>query len=253
MDEKPYGWWLPLSASETGTHIDRLINGLHIFIAVLFIGWAIYLIYVLVRFRDRGGRRSKPISQPRSFRLPTWLEIAVALFEIGLLVFVSSPIWFHVKNDFPAEKDSLVIRVIAEQYAWNIHYPGPDGKFGPSRPDLISPTNAIGLDRDDPSAKDDIVTINELHIPVGKPVIIHLSSKDVIHSFFLPVLRVKQDAIPGMTIPIWFEANRIGHDFEIACSQLCGLGHYRMRGQLSIDTPEEFSKWFAEQEKDLNQ
>jgi cytochrome c oxidase subunit II len=248
-DDTPYGWWLPLNASETGASIDHLINALHVFMALLFIGWGIYLVYVLFRFRARSGHPAQTNS--KSFRLPVWLEIAVIAVELFLLIFISSPIWFHIKQDFPAEKDSVVIRVIAEQFAWNIHYPGADGKFGPTRPDLISSTNPIGLDREDPSGKDDIVTLNELHIPVGKPVIIKLSSKDVIHSFFLPVLRVKQDAIPGMTIPLWFQANRTGHNFEIACAQLCGLGHFRMKGQLSIDTPEEYNAWLKEQEKDL--
>ena len=138
-------------------------------------------------------------------------------------------------------------RVLGEQLAGNIHYPGGDGIFGRTSIDLgDSETNPRGLDYDDPYAKDDITTINKLHLPVDKPVIIHLSAKDVIHSFFLPVMRVKQDAIPGMTIPVWFIPNRTGES-EIACSQLCGLGHYRMRGFLTVETQEEYDGWLAEQ------
>ena len=107
---------------------------------------------------------------------------------------------------------------------------------------MMGPGNPLGLDPSDSAAKDDIVAINQLHVPVGKPVIVHLNSKDVIHSFFLPVMRVKQDVIPGQTVSVWFEAAKTGK-FEIACAQLCGLGHYRMRGFFMIDTPEQFSTW----------
>jgi cytochrome c oxidase subunit 2 len=248
---KPYGWWLPFDASATGGGIDRLILIVHIFMALLFVGWGIYLIYVLVRFRARPGHSATPPTKP--FRLPTWLEVGVALVEVVLLVFISSPLWYRYKKSFPAEKDAVVIRVVAEQFAWNLHYPGQDGRFGRVRPELVTDTNPIGLDREDPAGKDDWFTINELHVPTGRPVILKLTSKDVIHGFYLPVLRVKQDAIPGMTIPIWFEAAKPGKDFEIACAQLCGLAHYRMLGRLIIDTPEEFAAWQAQQDKELRE
>src|SRR5205814_207611 len=120
-----------------------------------------------------------------------------------------------------------------------------DGKFGKSDPSLISGDNPLGVDPEDPSGKDDLVTVNQLHIPVNRPVIVAVSSKDVIHSFNIPVLRVKQDTIPGQQIPIWFEATAPGH-FELACAQLCGLGHYRMRADVLVDTPEDYGKWEAE-------
>ena len=109
----------------------------------------------------------------------------------------------------------------------------------------MSSDNPLGMDPDDPDGKDDITSVNQFHVPVGKDVIVQISSKDVIHSFNIPVLRVKQDAIPGGRIPIWFKATQAGH-FELACAQLCGLGHYRMRADVLIDTPEEFAKWAAE-------
>jgi cytochrome c oxidase subunit 2 len=112
----------------------------------------------------------------------------------------------------------------------------------------VSGDNPLGLVKSDESAKDDIATINQFHFPVGKKVLVYLTSKDVIHSFNLPVMRVKQDAIPGQTIPVWFEANGTGQ-FEIACAQLCGLGHYRMKGFFSIDTPEQYDVWLKEQSK----
>ena len=119
--------------------------------------------------------------------------------------------------------------------------------FGRTAPELISSDNLLGLDPDDPNGKDDFNAINNLHIPVNRPVIVHLSSKDVIHSFKIPVMRLTQDVIPGQVIPIWFEATRTGA-FDIACAQLCGLGHYRMRGQLTVETAEAFQTWADEQQ-----
>jgi len=110
----------------------------------------------------------------------------------------------------------------------------------------MSSENPVGLDSEDPAAKDDYVAINTLNIPVHRPIVVQLSSKDVIHSFYLPVLRVKQDVIPGMVFPVWFEAKETG-EFEIACAQLCGLGHYRMRGTLTIQTEEKFNQWLKEE------
>jgi len=153
--------------------------------------------------------------------------------------------------------------VIGEQFAWNVHYPGPDGKFGRTRPELVSADNPIGLDRRDPDAKDDVTTINQLNLPVGRPVLVRLSTKDVIHSFGLYEMRVKQDAIPGMSIPVWFiptvttaeMRQRLGKsdfDYEITCSQLCGLGHFRMRGFVTIQSEAEYRAWMADQEKQLS-
>lgn len=251
MEEIKYGWWLPPDLSVQGQGIDQLINVLHWFMLALFVGWGIFLIYCLIRFRQRPGCRAEAHS--RHFKLPTWLEVGVAIVEIVLLVFVSQPIWAKVKNEFPAEKDSLVIHVVAEQFAWNIHYAGRDGRFGKMDPSLVDGTNPLGLNREDPDSRDDIFSINNLHIPVAKPIIVYLTSKDVIHSFFLPLLRVKQDVIPGMTIPVWFQAVMPAKDLQIACAQLCGVGHTTMKGELHIDTPEEFAAWMAEQEKELEE
>jgi cytochrome c oxidase subunit 2 len=141
----------------------------------------------------------------------------------------------------------LQIRVVAEQFAWNVHYPGADGIFGRTVPDLVNASNPIGLDPADPRAADDIVSINQLHLEKDRPVTIRLSSKDVIHSFNLPTMRVKQDTIPGMEIPVHFTPVEVNGEerWEIACAQLCGLGHYRMRGFLTVHTTEDFRAWLA--------
>lgn len=241
--DKYYGWGLPVNASAHGAAIDGLIYNIHGIMLILFAGWFVFLVYVLLKFRARTGHQAQ--HHTKHFKFPTYLEVAVALTEVLLLVGFSYPIIHQVKNEFPPLEQSVQIRVTAEQFAWNIHYPGIDGKFGKTKPELMGADNPVGLDRSDPNGKDDIVTINQLHIPVNKSVVVNLTSKDVIHSFYLPVMRVKQDAIPGDTVPVWMEASKTG-DFEIACAQLCGLGHYRMKGYFTIHSQEDFEKWLAD-------
>ena len=243
-----YGWWLPPNVSAHGAIIDQIIIIMHVFMIALFVGWGLFFVYCLVRFRQRPGHRASH-EIPHS-RLPKFLEVGVVIFEAVVLVGLSYPAWSKLRTSFPAKETSTNIRIVAQQFGWNIHYPGKDGVFGRTDPKLVSDSNTIGLDLNDPRAKDDITTLNQLHFPVDKPVIANLTSKDVIHSFFIPVLRVKHDAIPGMNVPIWWEAKQTGQ-FEIACAQLCGNGHTTMRGFVSIDSPEEYAAWMAEKEKEL--
>ena len=238
--QKLYGWGLPFNASAHGAEIDQIIYVVHGLMFALFIGWFIFLIVALIRFRQRPGHQAT--YKLNHFKTPTYLEVAVALFEVLLLVGFSFPALHRVKEAFPDPAKSLRVRIMAEQFSWNIHYAGDDGIFGRVKVELMNPMNPVGLDPDDPAGKDDITTINQLHIPVNKPIIAQLSSKDVIHSFNLPVMRVKQDVIPGQVIPIWFEANKTGN-FEIACAQLCGLGHYRMRGFFIVENQDQFNTW----------
>lgn len=240
---KYYGWGLPIDISTNGAAIDRIIVILHVAMALLFAGWLVFLVYVIARFRSRSGRPAA--YHVKHFKIPTYVEVIVAIFEFVLLGAFSFPVWAHLHNEMPPKNKSLQVRVVAEQFAWNVHYPGKDGVFGRTDVKLVGASNPIGLDASDPAAKDDLTTINQLHIPVHTPVIVYLSAKDVIHSFYLPVMRVKQDAIPGQLIPVWFEARQTG-EFEIACAQLCGLGHYRMRGYFVVDTPEQFAAWLKE-------
>jgi cytochrome c oxidase subunit 2 len=243
MDEKLYGWWLPPDVSVHGAKIDQLMSVLHWFMALLFIGWGIFFVYCLVRFRARQGHAA--LYSPVKAIATKYIEGFVLVVEIFLLFGLSTPVWLAYKNNVPDGAKALHVRMVAEQFAWNFQYPGKDGKFGKTDSGLISADNPLGLDPEDAAGKDDVVAVNNLHIPVGRPVIVDISSKDVIHSFNIPVLRVKQDTIPGQLIPVWFEATQSGH-FELACAQLCGLGHYRMRGDVLIDTPADFAKWEAE-------
>ena len=236
---------LPINAAAHGFEIDSIILYVHILMVVLFLGWGAFFIYTLVRY----NRRANPKADYHGVQshLSSKLEILVVIIEAVLLIGFSIPFWAKHINAFPNRTDAMEIRVVAEQFAWNIHYPGKDGVFGKTNPKLMDPqNNPVGIDASDPSAKDDFVTINQLHIPIGRPVIIHLSTKDVIHCFAIPVMRVKQDVIPGMSIPVWFTPIKLGN-FEIACAQLCGIGHYRMKGYVTVHSTEEYDKWVSEQ------
>lgn len=236
---------LPPIASAHGAEIDQMIGVVHWLMVVLFVGWGIFYVYTLIRFRRT--KASQADYKGVKGHMSTYLEVGLAIFEAVLIIAFAVPLWAKRVNAFPPEGDATIVRVVAQQFAWNIHYPGPDGKFGRTDVSLVNEeSNSIGLDRSDPNGKDDIVMNNQLHLPVDKPVIVYLSSKDVVHSFSLPVMRIKQDAIPGQVIPVWFVPTKIG-DYEIACAQLCGLGHYRMRGYLTIQTQEEYDAWLKEQ------
>jgi len=254
--------WLPRNAAAHGAEIDRIIVLLHWLMLFLFVGWSLYFIYVLFRFR--AGRNPQASYTGVESHFSSYLEGGVVLAEAILLVGFAIPAWARWVTPHSPDVDALQVRVVAEQFAWNVHYPGPDGVFGTVDVNLVDAANPLGLDRQDPFAKDDVTTINQLHLPVNRPVTVLLSSKDVIHSFFLPVMRVKQDSIPGMEIPVHFvpvattpeEAQLPGcaanlSCWEIACAQLCGLGHYRMRGFFQVHTQADFDSWMDQQVEKL--
>jgi cytochrome c oxidase subunit 2 len=235
---------LPVQASTHAAEIDHMIVIVHWLMLVLFVGWGAFFVYVLFRFR-RGANPTASYTGAKG-KISKGLEAAIVVIEAVLLLVYAIPAWANRVTGFPSGTDAVVVRVVAEQFAWNIHYPGPDAVFGRTEIGLVNASNPVGLNREDPAAADDIVTINQLTLPENRPVLVHLSSKDVIHSFGLFEMRVKQDAIPGMDIPVWFVPNRIG-EYEIACSQLCGLGHFRMRGFVSIRSESDFTAWLAEE------
>ena len=235
---------LPINASSHGHEVDMVIYLIHSLMIVLFVGWAIF--FVLVLFKFRKGKNPNASYKGVQSHFTSVIEIGIVVFEVILLVGFSIPFWAKQVNAFPKRADAIEVKVVAEQFAWNIHYPGPDGIFGKTSIEFFNKqSNPLGINPNDPHSKDDITTINQLHLPIGRPAIIYLTSKDVIHSFFLPVMRVKQDVIPGMSIPTWFTPTKTGK-FEIACAQLCGLGHYRMKGFLTIHTQEEYDQWIKD-------
>jgi cytochrome c oxidase subunit 2 len=233
----------PPNASEHGYQIDHILEFCHWFMGALFLGWSAYFIYVLIRFR----KRRHPTADYHGVKsgISTHLEFSVVLIEAVLLIGFAIPLWAKRVNQFPETKDAILVHAIGQQFNWNFHLPGPDGQFGRRDVHLVTNSNPLGLDYNDPASKDDIVTMNELHVPVNRPVIIELSSKDVIHNFALVHMRIAQDAIPGSLIPMWFKPIKTG-TYEIICGQLCGLGHYGMKGTLVVDSPADYQAWLKE-------
>jgi cytochrome c oxidase subunit II len=234
---------MPPNASAEGYQIDHIIEFSHWFMGVLFVGWWAFFIFVLWRFRQK--RNPVASHEGVTSGISTHLEFAVVLIDALLLIGFAIPLWAKRVNQIPDEKQSILVHVIGQQFNWNFHLPGPDGVFGRREVDLVSNSNPVGLDSSDPAARDDLVVLGELHVPVDRDVIMDLSSKDVIHNFDLPGMRMAQDAIPGQVIPIWFKPVKTG-TFEVVCGQLCGLGHYAMKGTVVVDTPDDYQAWLKE-------
>ena len=237
---KPY--WFPSLASVHGAQIDRLFGAVLLVSGIAFVVVQGMLGFFIARYGQSGTEKAAYWhDNPKAEAI---LLIATAVI-LTVLVFMGQRVWasFYF-TDAPA--DALVIQVTGSQFQWSFHYPGPDGAFGRTDPKLITGTNTIGIDRSDAPAKDDIISLGDMHFPANRPVKVRLRSTDVIHSFFLPNLRIKQDAVPGMGIEVWFTPTTPGN-YEVACAELCGLGHYRMKALLTIDDSQEnFEKWLQQ-------
>lgn len=236
--------WLPAAASSDAPLLDAVLMSVHVHMLLIFIGWLAVFIYALVRFRK--GANPEPRQEGVRGIWPALAIGAVIIGDVFILFVLALPAWSTKTAPPPSGVNALEIRVAAEQFAWNIHYPGPDRVFGRTDQSLVSASNPIGIDRTDPAARDDIGLLNVLTLPTYRTVVVQLTSRDVIHSFTLNEMRVKQDANPGVTTRVWFTPIHTGR-WEIACSQLCGLGHYRMRGEYRVVTPEEWETWEAEE------
>ncbi|MBI1318865.1 MAG: cytochrome-c oxidase [Candidatus Hydrogenedens sp.] len=244
---------IPEAASEHGPQLRMILLLVHGFIGVLFLG--LFAVFLAALWRGR-----RPEGAPRSkSKIPYAAEAVIFACELGLFLAVSMPFWQGQVDAAPKPGDDpLVVRVVAQQFLWNVHYPGADGQFGRADAALVDEQlNPLGLDKEDPAALDDVVLQNQLHLPLGRPVVVRLTSKDMVHSFAIPEMWVKRDAIPGMVTQVYFtptettatlqeRTGQPGRTFEIVCSQLCGLGHYQMRGFVTVEAPEAFSAWLAD-------
>jgi cytochrome c oxidase subunit 2 len=235
--------WLPPVASEHGAGIDLMLRYLLFCAGGLLIIAHFALAYVLWR---HGGQCRASFLQVTPRQERNWALVPIILMALiaeGGVFLIGLPVWSKLYAAAP--EDSVTVELTAEQFAWNVRYPGKDGRFGRTEPSLLSLNNPVGVDRNDVAAGDDVLLIGEVHLPVNRPVRIRLRSKDVLHSFYLPIQRVKQDVVPGMTIDVWFVPTETG-DFEIACAELCGFGHYQMRGLVRVESEEEFARWLEE-------
>jgi cytochrome c oxidase subunit II len=232
---------MPELASKNGESVDALIVYVHWLMLALLIGWVAYFCYAVWRFSAK--RNPKANYHGVKNHSSSYIEVGVVIAEAVLLIGVAIPIWAKAVDHFPDAKDSTVIYVMGQQFAWNVRYAGPDGAFGRQDMKYISDSNVFGVDPADPAGKDDIQTLNEIHVPIGKPVIVYVSSKDVIHSFKIVAMRTCQDAIPGLRIPCWFIPTKIGR-YQVNCAQLCGGGHSAMTGGfLTVESQADYDKW----------
>ena len=212
-------WWLPENVSTFGRDIDWLFHLIYAITAITGILVFVALIAFLVMYRDRPGRRARYTHGNTTLEI-VWTIVPALILVV--LTFLSVPAWSKIKMSQPPT--DLVIQVNAKQFNWQVSYPGPDGKFGTA---------------------DDKQFLDEMHVPVNKPVKVILKSQDVIHSFFVPSFRIKQDAVPGREISAWFDATKPGK-YEWPCAELCGFGHSGMKGWVYVHTPADYEKWAAE-------
>lgn len=237
--------WLGIApnASEHGYAIDSMLEMLHWFMLVLFVGWGSFYAYLLWRFHHK--KHPKALYAGAASHLPSKLEGGIAVFEVVILLSFATPLWSYRTDQFPTGPDVTHLRAVGEQFLWNFQYTGADQKFGDRKENLVTAANPLGLNMKDPDAADDLTTRNEMHLPVNKPAIVDVMSKDVIHDFCIPNMRVAQDAIPGSVIPLWFTPVKEG-TYEIVCAQLCGSNHSAMRGTLVVESEAKYKKWFAD-------
>jgi cytochrome c oxidase subunit II len=213
-------WWLPENVSTYGRDIDWLFHLIYYITGVTAILVFVTMLVFLVMYRDRPGRRARYTHGNATLEI-VWTVVPALILVV--LTFLSVPAWSKIKMTAPPPSD-FVLQVTAKQFNWQVTYPGADGKFGTA---------------------DDKTLLDEMHVPVNKVVHVHLRSQDVIHSFFVPQFRMKQDAVPGREIVQWFEATKTGK-YELPCAELCGFGHSGMRGWIYVHTPDEYTKWAAE-------
>src|SRR5438105_980851 len=212
-------WWLPENVSTFGRDIDWLFHLIYAITAITGILVFGCMIVFLVMYRDRPGRRARYTHGNTTLEI-VWTVVPALILVV--LTVLSVPAWSKIKMSQPPT--DLVIQVVAKQFNWQVFYPGPDGKFG---------------------TDDDKKFLDEMHVPVNKPVKVILKSQDVIHSFFVPSFRIKQDAVPGREIMAWFDATKPGK-YEWPCAELCGFGHSGMKGWVYVQTAEDYAKWAAE-------
>lgn len=214
--------WLPEAASSYAGRVDELLIFVTVVVGVWFVAAEGFLVYAALRFRRRPGR-SAAYLPARSLRAMSFVLLPCAV----ILVFdlwidaVAAPVWDEIKQTLP-EPDT-VVRIEGTQWAWQVTYPGPDGVF---------------------DTADDFAAPNELRVPLGAVVQFELSARDVLHSLWIPALRLKQDAVPGRVIRGWFQPSREGR-FEVICAEICGVGHTMMKGMLYVESPEAHRAWLA--------
>jgi cytochrome c oxidase subunit II len=234
-------WWLPNTpgdfrrvVSTFGQEIDSLFLIILVITGVVFIGTQVVLVYSAYKFVDEKDAQGRPVRKADYFHGSQRLEVIWTIIPAAILVFIAlyqMGTWAEIKFRSMAPKVPPLAEVTARQFQWVMRYPGPDGKL---------------------NSRDDLIVVNDLHFVKKKQALIYLKSSDVLHSFYLPQLRMKQDAVPGLTIPVWFDADTSG-EYELACAELCGWGHYKMRGRVTVhETESDFQQWIDDKLAEQN-
>ena len=236
---------IPDLASEHGEMVDHMLELVQWFMMILFIGWSAYLVIVFSKFRQK----KQPQADYQGVRghATTHIEIGVVIVEIILLLGFAFPLWGERSDQYPTGANVLKLRAVAEKFNWNFQYPGLDGVPGNIEIKYVDAANGnvIGRDVKDPNGKDDFVKGSALTIPVDRPVIIDVTSKDVIHNLALVHMRMAQDATPGVRSHVWFKPTKVG-EWDIICGQLCGPGHSQMKARLIVVEQKEFDAFMKE-------
>ena len=239
-------WWLPAAASTLAAPIDSQFRLTYILMGVVFFAAQLALGLFAWQYRDRA--HTAATYTHGNLRLEIVWTVLTAILFVGLNL-MGEPTWAAQRFQGPGA-GAVPVEITGAQFEWYFRYPGPDGKFGRTRAELIDASGgnetAVGLDPDDPAGKDDVVT-KTLVLPANREIDATLRAQDVIHDFFVPEMRFKQDAVPGLNIHVHFTPTRSGK-YEIACAELCGLGHYKMRADLRVVSDAEFQKWLAERQ-----
>jgi cytochrome c oxidase subunit 2 len=232
--------YFPENVSTFGFELDRLFAVIwYITLAIFFLTYGL-LVYVLVKYRQKPGVKASG-SHGNNMLEFTWTILPTFLFA-GLGIYTDNA-WEVTKNEQRIPKPDIEIEVLGKQFNWMFRYPGADGVLGKQSPKFRTVDNPFGLDANDPNAVDDIIMENEFHLPINKNILVRLSSVDVLHSFFLPNFRVKQDALPGNWMKVWFNGIKAGK-YELACAELCGASHYNMRGVLFMHAQQDYNTWY---------
>lgn len=233
-------WWTTPLASNWKQMDDTLTITLLI-TGAFFVVINLFVAYTLLRFRHREGRRAA--YEPENKRLERWL---IGVTTVGIIALLAPGLVVYADYVRPPG-DALVLEVLGQQWQWRYRFAGPDGKLGRSDARFVSGSNPFGLDPDDAHGRDNIlVSGSEVHLPLGRPVKVLLRSHDVLHDFFVPPLRARMNIVPGQVTSFWFTPTVAGR-YEALCAQLCGVGHYNMRGTVVVVPPEKFSAWLGAQ------
>ncbi len=232
-------WWLPRNVNMFGHDVDFLFYIILFLTGVAFIGVFFAMILFLIKYRYRPGVPAIHTHGNNALEV-VWTTIPAFIF-LALAIYGNEQ-WSKMRRQTPPA-NALPVAVVGEQFGWNVRYPGPDGKLGKMVAAKISKENPFGIDLADSAGLDDFTTYNELVFPVGRPVRLYLGSKDVIHAFYVPEFRLYQDMVPGRVYDfVWLKAEATGN-FQLACNQLCGQGHYKMFGKLSVVPELDYETW----------